>query len=101
MFFPIFPWIFELAILVVGVGVGLYLASVGELSYKVIALNSESCKCIGVAVSYTNGSACVPKTFEDNCYSVTNPNVKCDTNYCTFTGIDNPNIITYFHVSKS
>lgn len=97
VFFPIFPWIFELAIIALGVGVGLCLASVGELSYKIIGMNSTTCVCSGIASNYTNNGACNPKIFVENCVDPAT-RLACQVAVCNFKGIDNPNIIQYFHV---
>lgn len=99
VFFPIFPWIFELAIIALGIGVGLCLASVGNLGYKVIGMNSTTCVCTGDAFNYTDNGACLPEIFAANCFKPGSANLRCDIAVCNFKGIDNPNIVQYLHVS--
>lgn len=51
IFFPIFPWIFQILFIVFAVAVGLYLASVGTQVYTVVGLDTN-CVCSGLAASY-------------------------------------------------
>lgn len=54
VFFPIFPWIFQVAIIFFAIIVGLYLASVGVPINQVVNMQAEpSCQCVGLAASYT------------------------------------------------
>lgn len=53
VFFPIFPWILQIAVIVFALAVGLSLASVGEPVNQVVGLSTDtSCKCTGIAASY-------------------------------------------------
>lgn len=51
IFFPIFPWIFQILFIVFAVAVGLYLASVGTQVYAVVGLDTN-CVCSGLAAGY-------------------------------------------------
>lgn len=77
VFFPIFSWILFIAAIVYAVGVGLYLGSIGENSFRMIrqfdhnsltGVTQENCLCDGLAVNYTVGGTCDPMTFQQNCF---------------------------------
>lgn len=51
IFFPIFPWIFQILFIVFAVVVGLYLASVGTQVHTVVGLDGN-CVCSGIAAGY-------------------------------------------------
>ncbi|KAG4077520.1 hypothetical protein HA402_002947 [Bradysia odoriphaga] len=105
IFFPIFPWVFQLLIIAFAVTVGLYLASVGTQVHTVVGLDT-SCVCSGPAATYVNGGVCDPRTFSENCHPTSavlsrflrqsndNP---CAKAACHFKKIDNPYFIRYFH----
>lgn len=53
IFFPIFPWIFQLLVIGFAVAVGLYLASVGTQVHTIVGLQEDTnCVCTGPAASY-------------------------------------------------
>ena len=55
VFFPIFPWIFQVAVIVFAIVVGLYLASVGETVNQIVRMDA-SCLCSGPAAGYKVGA---------------------------------------------
>ncbi|XP_037044636.1 choline transporter-like 2 isoform X2 [Bradysia coprophila] len=105
IFFPIFPWVFQLLVIAFAVTVGLYLASVGTQVHTVVGLDTN-CVCSGPAATYVNGGVCDPRTFSENCHPTSavlsrflrqsndNP---CAKAACHFKKIDNPYFIRYFH----
>lgn len=53
LFFPIFPWILQIAITTFAIAVGLYLSSIGESIYQVTRMRNEpDCQCTGDASHY-------------------------------------------------
>lgn len=53
VFFPIFPWIFQVCIIGFAVVVGLYLASVGQPVNHIVKMSDDpNCRCSGPAVDY-------------------------------------------------
>lgn len=53
VFFPIFPWIFQIAVTIFAIAVGLYLASIGQPVNQVLKLsNDTNCECTGAAQHY-------------------------------------------------
>lgn len=53
VFFPIFPWIFQIMVCAFALVIGLYLASVGVPVNQVIRMsNDSSCLCTGPASNY-------------------------------------------------
>lgn len=53
VFFPIFPWIFQIAVTIFALAVGLYLASIGQPVNQVLRLNNDTnCECTGAAQHY-------------------------------------------------
>lgn len=128
IFFPIFPWIFQILVIVFAVMVGLYLASVGTQVHTIVGLAEDpNCVCSGAAAAYKvllkfffifknnftiplqNGDVCDPTVFSNNCHRTSsvlsqffrqaNDN-HCTMAACHFKRIDNPYFIRYFHVSE-
>lgn len=53
MFFPIFPWIFQIAVTAFAVIIGLYLASIGNPVNQVLRMTEDGhCICTGNASHY-------------------------------------------------
>lgn len=53
VFFPIFPWIFQIAVTAFAVAVGLYLASIGTPVNQVLRMSEDTnCQCSGPAADY-------------------------------------------------
>lgn len=111
MFFPIFPWIFQIVIIAFAVIIGLYLASVGDPVNQVVRLKVDtSCQCTGAAQLYQDGSVCDPHVFNANCFSKAQSSVistlfrqeaqsnHCQVAGCHFKEISSPKIVTYFQV---
>ncbi|CAG5041956.1 unnamed protein product [Parnassius apollo] len=100
--FPILPWIFQCAVIAYGILVLMYLLSVGDPAYRVVNLkNDASCDCGGV---YTEDYvSCEPLTFTQMCRD-TSQGVSyqqpCRLASCHFTGIENPNSVTYMHLGN-
>ncbi|KAJ6641805.1 Choline transporter-like 2 [Pseudolycoriella hygida] len=107
IFFPIFPWIFQILVIVFAVAVGLHLASVGTQVHTVVGLKEDTnCVCTGIASEYQNGDVCNPRTFSENCHSTSgvlsrflrqDVDNSCAKAACHFKQIDNPYFIRYFH----
>lgn len=56
VFFPIFPWILQVAVIGFAIVVGLMLVSVGEQQFQVVGMSTEStCVCQGPAAAYAVG----------------------------------------------
>lgn len=110
MFFPILPWLLQLAVIGFAIIVGLYLASVGDQVNTVVGLTEDtSCLCSGSAASYKNGDLCEPVVFRENCHTSSrklfnllyrqgneNP---CEQAACHFKKIESPGFIGWLHVS--
>jgi hypothetical protein len=45
LFFPLFPWIFQLAVIAFTICVALYLATTGEPQYKIRGMANSTCPC--------------------------------------------------------
>lgn len=93
VFFPIFPWILQIATIAFAIVVGMMLLSVGEQQFQVVGMNGDSnCACTGPAADYKvysivqlktkdfynsftlilqDGGSCDPKVFQENCQSTT------------------------------
>ncbi|XP_045760351.1 choline transporter-like 2 isoform X3 [Maniola jurtina] len=97
--FPIFPWIFQCAIIAYGILVLMFLLSIGESAFRVVNLrNDTSCSCGGV---YTEeGASCNPLTFAEKCHDTSSVGglLPCQLASCHFTGIDNPHNVIYMHL---
>lgn len=53
VFFPILPWIFQIAVTIFAIIVGLYLASIGQPVNQVLRLSEDTnCQCTGAAQYY-------------------------------------------------
>lgn len=53
VFFPILPWIFQIAVTAFAVAVGLYLASIGQPVNQVLRMSTDfNCQCTGKASHY-------------------------------------------------
>jgi len=93
-FFPIFPWIMQVAVIGIAIVVGLHLASIGEQVFKVGGMNTTtSCEC---AVPYVDGEVCVPEQFNQYCHK-RGTNEPCSDAACHFISIENPVLVKYFH----
>lgn len=84
----------QIGVIAFAIVVGLFLASVGNMSYKVSDL-TEQCKCDNTINNYTNGEMCDPVQFRKDCHKSDITNCLAT---CNFKGIDNPNIISYMQV---
>nr|XP_043067755.1 choline transporter-like 2 [Drosophila bipectinata]XP_043067756.1 choline transporter-like 2 [Drosophila bipectinata] len=94
VFFPIFSWVLFIATIVFAVGVGLYLGSIGDPTFRMVRqltdkgeATNEPCKCEGPAFNYTVGEACIPRIFEQHCNNYGRP---CTQTTCSFVSINNP-----------
>lgn len=103
VFFPIIPWILQVAAIVFAVSVGLYLAAVGESQFRVIGLpDGDSCVCSGT--TYKNGDFCTPSDFNTNCSkrslfsTIFRQLSTCEAAACHFQGVQGPNILVYMHI---
>ncbi|KAH8382735.1 hypothetical protein KR009_004993 [Drosophila setifemur] len=111
VFFPIFSWILYIAAIAFAIGVGLYLGSIGPLSFRMVRrltdtgeVTNERCVCEGPAINYTVGGACDPQVFERYCYNPEastlgffqqSARVACSKTTCSFERINNPPFITW------
>ncbi|KAH8306254.1 hypothetical protein KR018_005316 [Drosophila ironensis] len=106
VFFPIFSWVLYMFAIAFALGVGLYLGSIGDLSFRMVRqltssgeVTNERCICEGPAINYTVGGSCDPELFQRHCY---NPDAAtqgffrqsqrapCWNTTCSFEKIDNP-----------
>ncbi|CAK1599547.1 unnamed protein product [Parnassius mnemosyne] len=100
--FPIFPWLFQCAVIAYGILVLMYLLSIGDSAFRVVNLkNDTSCDCGGV---YTEDYvSCEPSTFTLKCRD-TSPGASyqqpCQLASCHFTGIENPKSVIYMHLGN-
>lgn len=100
VFFPIFPWVLQVAVIAFAVAVGLYLMSVGDSQFRIIGLkDGETCSCGGQV--YRQSDVCDPAQFSDACtkraFSLFRQVVDCGNATCHFQGIEGPNFMGYFH----
>lgn len=96
--FPIFPWIFQAAVIFLSILMFLYLASIGEAKYKVVGMkNATSCVCTGNYTSIQDGAACDPGDFNKLCSDNRFPGAQCAAS-CLYIGIEAPQIATAFKV---
>ncbi|XP_068155971.1 choline transporter-like 2 isoform X1 [Drosophila tropicalis] len=114
VFFPIFSWILYIVAITFAIGVGLYLGSIGQSSYRMVQRltangepTNEQCRCEGLAINYTIGSACDPQIFQQNCYNTQASTtgffqqpqrVPCANTTCSFEKIENPRLVQWFIV---
>lgn len=101
VFFPIFSWVLYIAAIAFAIGVGLYLGSIGKLSFRMVRritdsgqVTNESCVCRGLAINYTVGASCDPNIFQQYCYTnlLRDP---CVQTTCSFLEIDNPPLVRW------
>lgn len=60
LFFPIVPWLLQMAIFAFAISVGLYISTVGTPSYQIRNFDANGCKCSGEAAHYkVNLTQCV------------------------------------------
>lgn len=103
VFFPIIPWLIQVMVIGFAVLCGLYLASIGTEVYKVNGMNTTtSCVCTGR--TYYDGEICNPEEFNRFCKNTAFSLNKarsdlCIDAACHFIQIENPTIVSYFHVS--
>ncbi|XP_049887593.1 choline transporter-like 2 isoform X3 [Pectinophora gossypiella] len=97
VFFPIFPWLLQCAVIAYGVVVLMYIISIGDSAFRVVGLkNDTNCDCKGV---YTEDYVpCDPLTFTASCFDTSNGIRQCQQAVCHFTGIDNPRSVAYLHL---
>ncbi|KAH8247236.1 hypothetical protein KR038_000744 [Drosophila bunnanda] len=112
VFFPIFSWILFIAVIAFAIGIGLYLGSIGQPSFRMVRqltadgdVTNEPCVCEGPAINYTIGGSCYPEVFQQHCY---NPQAStsgffqqsqratCSKTTCSFDTIINPPLIKWF-----
>ncbi|XP_025834917.1 CTL-like protein 2 [Agrilus planipennis] len=91
LFFPVFPWIIQIVVIIYGLVIGLFLLTLGDPYYQVRNMD-PNCACTGNGVNYTTGSECVPTTFASSCNSTA-----CSSASCYFVRIDSPSYINAFH----
>lgn len=90
--FPIFPWIFQAAVILLSIVMFLYLASVGEPKYKISGMKTaETCKCGGDYSKIQDGDSCSPKLFNELCGDT------CAAS-CLYIGLHAPQIALYFKI---
>lgn len=97
--FPLFPWIFQCAIIGYAVIVLMYLLSIGDTVFQVVNMkNDTSCDCGGLYSE--EGATCNPTKFISSCHDTRSVGglLPCKLASCHFTGIDNPNNVIYMHL---
>ena len=116
VFFPLFSWLLFIVAIVYAIGVGLYLGSIGQNSFRMIrqldpnsvtGVTQENCKCDGAAINYTVGAACEPQIFQENCYNADNSLLgffqqsqrsPCMKTMCSFVEVKHSPMINWFIV---
>ncbi|CAG9575618.1 unnamed protein product [Danaus chrysippus] len=95
--FPIFPWIFQCAIIGYGVLVLMHLLSIGQSAFQVVNKRIDTtCDCGGL---YTeDGVSCDPVKFAASCHDMSNALLPCANATCHYTGVDSPHYIIYLHL---
>ncbi|KYB28984.1 CTL-like protein 2 [Tribolium castaneum] len=88
LFFPVFPWILQIAVIAFAICVALYLATTGDPEYKIRGMTSD-CPCFA---DFKNGTKCDPTTFRNlTCLTST----LCSDVTCKFTTMNNPKWYPY------
>ncbi|XP_055380342.1 choline transporter-like 2 isoform X4 [Condylostylus longicornis] len=109
VFFPILPWCLQILTLGFAIAVGLYLASIGEPTFRVAGILDNKCLCKGPAVNYKKGGLCNPKDFNMYCSETAGStssfnffrgetSLPCTEAGCYFERIQSPTLVTYFHI---
>lgn len=95
--FPIFPWIFQAAVIFLSILMFLYLASIGKAEYKVSGMKNATatCQCSGNYSGIKDGDFCDPATFNLLCHD-TRSAVNFCTASCLYMGINAPPLVQYF-----
>lgn len=97
--FPIFPWIFQAAVIFVSILMFLHLASIGTHEYKITNMdNTGICTCSGNYSTIQNGDICLPRDFNTFCHDREKPSMLCGKASCTYTGMNAPTLVTYFKI---
>jgi choline transporter-like protein 2/4/5 len=91
LFFPLFPWIFQLAVIAFTICVALYLATTGEPQYKIRGMANSTCPCS--AQGYKDGMICEPEKFAQDC--MTEQYNLCSNVTCKFIAMNNPVLYPY------
>jgi choline transporter-like protein 2/4/5 len=91
LFFPLFPWIFQLAVIAFTICVALYLATTGEPQYKIRGMANSTCPCS--AQGYKDGMICEPEKFAQDC--MTDQYNLCSNVTCKFIAMNNPVLYPY------
>ncbi|KAM8706509.1 hypothetical protein ACLKA7_010731 [Drosophila subpalustris] len=101
VFFPIFSWALYILAIIFAIGVGLYLGSIGQPSFRMVRrltengeVTNEPCVCNGPAINYTVGEACDPKIFQQYCH-INQRLDNCIQTTCSFVEINNPTWIRW------
>lgn len=88
LWLPLVPWLLQMGVIAVFISLALYIASMGDASYKVRL--PRDCACPG----YTNGTACLPLDFQGKC-PVTDACVAAE---CSFVGYTGHTAAIYLHL---
>ncbi|XP_023169298.2 CTL-like protein 2 [Drosophila hydei] len=101
VFFPIFSWVLYIGAIGFAIGVGLYLGSIGTLSFRMVRrltdageVTNEQCVCEGPGINYTVGAACNPEIFKQYCH-INLRREACAQTTCSFLEIDNPQLVRW------
>ncbi|XP_052747500.1 choline transporter-like 2 isoform X2 [Bicyclus anynana] len=97
--FPIFPWIFQCAVIAYGVLVLMFLLSIGDSAFRVVNMrNDTDCDCGGLYKE--EGDSCDPIKFFQKCHDTSSVGtiLPCRLASCHFTGIENQNNVIYMHL---
>ncbi|XP_032510800.2 choline transporter-like 2 isoform X3 [Danaus plexippus] len=95
--FPIFPWIFQCAIIGYGVLVLMHLLSIGQSAFQVVNKRIDTnCDCGDLYKE--DGVSCDPVRFAASCHDTSNALLPCANATCHYTGVDSPHYIIYLHL---
>lgn len=89
LFFPIFPWIFQMVILILGIACFMYLTTIGDMLFAVKGqVNNAGSDCVcKPELNYKDGSACTVADFTAGCHSKSNLDQPCSDAVCHYRGV--------------
>ncbi|XP_044728257.1 choline transporter-like 2 [Chrysoperla carnea] len=99
LFFPLFPWLLQLIVLVFTISSAVYLSTICHTNYVVSGDFSEDvdCKC-NSSLGYYEGAKCEPETFKQFCK--TSSGGECVKVQCHYIGVLNPEYMKYLHITN-
>lgn len=96
LFFPVFPWIFQLVCVLYFIYIAFLLTSIGRNTFKVHGLNSNNSNCV-CKNGYKNGDMCEVDVFQREC-TAPGSGGPCVLAGCRFFQQESESFITYFQL---